>query len=139
MKHKIFVDTCAWLAHFLKNDINHKIAKNFLKQEIKKNSLICTSNYVIDEAVTRLRYDSGWSNTSKFIEFIKNSIKSNCLIEFFVDEQIELDSFNLLKKYTDKKLSLTDASIIAICKKYKIHTIFTFDSDFQKLGISISP
>ncbi|MBU1088831.1 PIN domain-containing protein, partial [Patescibacteria group bacterium] len=109
MKHKIFVDTCAWLAHFLKNDINHKIAKNFLKQEIKKNSLICTSNYVIDEAVTRLRYDSGWPNTSKFIEFIKNSIKSNCLIEFFVDEQIELDSFNLLKKYTDKKLSLTDA------------------------------
>ncbi len=58
----IFVDTSAFLALVNEKDKNHTDAKRFLenikngKIKIKK---IITSDYIIDETLTRIRYSVG--------------------------------------------------------------------------------
>ncbi len=58
----IFVDTSAFLALVNEKDNNHVVAKQFL-EEIKNGKIrvkkIITSDYIIDETLTRIRYSVG--------------------------------------------------------------------------------
>lgn len=58
----IFVDTSAFLALVNDKDKNHIAAKEFL-EDIKKGEIrikkIITSEYIIDETLTRIRYSVG--------------------------------------------------------------------------------
>ena len=67
----IFVDTGAWIALSDKSDQHHKDAEiiyNLLKQKKKR---FLTTDYVIDETVTRWRYDAGHQIAVNFLELIK--------------------------------------------------------------------
>ena len=48
---------------------------------------------------------------------------------------IEKASMELLRMYSNLELSFIDCSSIAIAKMYNIDVVFTFDSDFEKVGL----
>jgi uncharacterized protein len=48
----IFVDTSAWFASAVDEDINHSAASQWLEQ---KGEALVTSDYVVDETLTLLR------------------------------------------------------------------------------------
>lgn len=131
---KVFLDTSAWLALEVKNDINHLKAKDFARKLISQRALLFTNTFVLSETYTRLIYDAGLHAAEKLHEKIKEGEETNLTIfEVLIAEREE--TWKVLKKYLDHKLSFTDAIIITQFFKYNLDTIFTFDNQFQKINL----
>lgn len=135
---KVFIDTSAWMAYYLSDEPDHIRIKNLIKGFIKEHLTIITSNDVIDETVTNFIYLKP-KIAKKFIEFMVKSISTESVLQLWVDEEIQAEAFRLVQKFSEHKLSLTDATTIALIKKYHIDSIISLDSDFAKVGISTLP
>ncbi|OGH19271.1 MAG: hypothetical protein A3F31_03060 [Candidatus Levybacteria bacterium RIFCSPHIGHO2_12_FULL_38_12] len=136
---KVFIDTSAWISYSLSKQPKHLTIKSLVKQLSKKGIIIHTSNDVIDETVTRLIYDTDLKITKRFINLINDGIKNSNIIELWVDEQIQSEAFEIVQKFFEHKLSLTDATTIALVKKFDVESVISLDSDFKKVGISTLP
>lgn len=135
--HKVFIDSSAWISYCLSGQPKHSTVKQAVKQLIKDNAMICTSNDVVDETVTRLIYDADIKIAEKFINLIKDSRETNNLVQLWVDEEIQAEAFEIVQKFAEHKLSLTDATTIALVKKFSIDSIISLDSDFAKVKAPI--
>lgn len=130
----IFVDTSAFLALINEKDTNHTDAVHFL-EKIKDGRIkirkIITSDYIIDETLTRIRYSVGHQEA---VEWGKDILASNVVERLEVGiEMFEL-AWELFQTYDDKKLSFTDCTSFAIMKKKGIEKAFSFDEDFERIG-----
>jgi len=135
METKIFVDTSAFVALFDKKDKYHQRATDYFMSLQFGAVQLHTSNYIIDETITRIRIKNG----HKFaLEFGKYFFMSKIFQIHYIDKEIEQDAFEIFKKYSDKKLSFTDSTSFALMKKVNIKKAFTFDTDFKKAGFEIS-
>lgn len=139
MAKKVFIDTSAWISYSLTNQPKHSTIKKLLRQFIKGGAMICTSNDVIDETVTRLVYSTNPLIVKKFIDFIKQAIATKSLNQLWVGEEIQTEAFNLVSKFSEHKLSLTDSTTIALMKYFGIEQVLSLDSDFKKVGVSTLP
>jgi len=130
----LFVDTSAFLALVNEKDKNHVDAARFLedikngKARIKK---IFTSDYIIDETLTRIRYAVGHEEAVKWGQGI---LASNIVEIIEVGKETFEPAWELFKTYEDKKLSFTDCTSFAIMKKRGIEKVFSFDDDFERMG-----
>lgn len=139
MANKIFVDTSAWISYLGSDQPKHLNIKSLIKQSFKDSVVICTSNDVIDETTTRFIYDTNIKITQEFINLIKTSSRINSLVQLWVDEQVQAEAFEIVEKFAEHKLSLTDATSIVLMKRFNIETVISLDSDFKKVGIKTLP
>ncbi len=137
--HKVFIDTSAWISYCLSRQPAHSTINNLVKQLIKDNIIICISNDVIDETVTRLIYDTDMKTTQKFINLIKINSQTNRLVQLWVDEQVQAEAFEIAVKFAEHKLSLTDATTVVLMKRFNIDAVISLDADFKKVGIKTLP
>lgn len=117
----------------------HDAANSHYRSLIKANYLLVTSNYVVDETVTRLCYDAGLDAALKFRNAMRESMAANKLRVIWVDERCESSAWGILERYRDLSLSMTDAISTAIARDLKITEFFAFDSDFRALGFDARP
>ena len=110
-----------------------------LKAVVAERKVICTSNYVFDETVTRLLYDTSWKHTSAFIAFIAQSIMIKSIVKLWIDNHVEEEALSVVEKYHEHKLSFTDATSVVLMKRFKIGAILSLDSDFAKIGLRVLP
>ena len=139
MYRKVFIDSSAWIAYSLKGERLHEKLKQLIPQLLKERSVFFTSNDVIDETVTRLVSVTNLQIVKTFISFIEQGLKSKTLMELWVDEQVQAEGFRIVEKYFEHKLSLTDATTVALLRRFKIDSVITLDSDFTKIGIAVLP
>lgn len=130
----LFVDSSAFIAIVNAGDSWHGKALELLGK-IEKGDLefkrIVTSDYVIDETITRLRYSVGHKEA---VEWGRNILVSNVVERINVDEEIFNRAWELFEKYDDKMLSFTDCASFSIMEKMGIRKAFAFDEDFDKVG-----
>lgn len=139
MVHKVFIDTSAWISYSLSKQPKHSTIEKLIKQFIKEGTTIYTSNDVIDETVTRLIYDTDIKIVQRFINLTNKGGQNNNFTQLWVDIDIQVEAFELVQKYAEHKISLTDATSIALMKKFSIESVISLDSDFIKVGISTLP
>lgn len=135
----IFVDTSAFLALVNEKDKNHTAAARFL-EDIKNGRIkirkIITSDYVIDETLTRIRYAVGQKEA---VQWGKDILASNVVEKLEVGRELFELAWELFQTYDDKKLSFTDCTSFAIMKKKGIEKAFSFDGDFERTGFILLP
>ena len=135
----IFVDTSAFLAIVNEKDKNHVAAKQFL-EEIKKGNIrikkIITSDYIIGETLTRIRYSVGHREA---VEWGKDILASKVVEKIEIESEIFGLAWELFLTYDDKKLSFTDCTSFALMKKRGIEKVLSFDEDFNRLGFVLLP
>ncbi|MBU4305218.1 MAG: PIN domain-containing protein [Candidatus Omnitrophica bacterium] len=131
---KIFVDTSAFVALFDKKDQYHQKATTYFFGLGSNLAQLHTSNYVIDETITRIRIQDGHKAA---VEFTEHFFRSKIFYNHYVNEDIERNAFEFFKKYADKELSFTDCTSFALMKQLRITKAFTFDDDFAKAGFEI--
>ena len=131
---KIFVDSVAWISYSVPTDSNHNKAR-IIFQTLAENVKLYTSLFVIDEIITIVRKKLGQDEADKLYRQINKLEKTNLIILPVEKDDLE-KSIELLHKYpTPNTFSLTDATNIVLCLKYKIKTLFSFDSDFKKIKV----
>lgn len=83
----IFVDSGGWIALIVEDDNNHALAvKCFLHLTSKKTQLV-TSNYVLSETYTWLRYHVGYKEVVQVNELLERATKTERLkIEWVTPE-----------------------------------------------------
>ncbi|MDD5617207.1 MAG: type II toxin-antitoxin system VapC family toxin [Candidatus Methanoperedens sp.] len=135
----IFVDTSAFLALANEKDNNHIAATQFL-EKIKNGKIrirkIITSDYIIDETLTRIRYSVGHKEA---VEWGKDILASKVIEKIDIEREIFGSAWQLFKTYDDKKLSFTDCTSFALMKKIGIEKVFSFDEDFKRTGFVLLP
>ncbi|MCG2727511.1 MAG: PIN domain-containing protein [Candidatus Methanoperedenaceae archaeon] len=98
------------------------------KVKIKK---IITSDYILDETLTRIRYAVGHREA---VERGKEVLASKVVEKLEVGREIFEFAWELFETYEDKRLSFTDCTSFAIMKKRGVERAFSFDRDFEKMG-----
>jgi predicted nucleic acid-binding protein len=135
----VLVDTGAWIGLLSKNDQYAAQAAAHYSELTSAGARLVTTNYVVDETATRLRYGAGLRAALGFRAMLDEAIASRRVTVAWVDESLEREGWKLLGQYADVKLSLTDATSAAVARKRKISEVFGFDSDFEALGFLVLP
>ncbi|MDF1532621.1 MAG: PIN domain-containing protein [ANME-2 cluster archaeon] len=135
----LFIDTSAFLALANDRDTYYKAARRLLmdlqKGRLRPSRLI-TSDYIIDETLTRIRFKAGHTQA---VSWSRNIHSSNIIELMRVDKTLYEDALAIFEKYHDKQLSFTDCTSFALMKSMGIDDVFTFDEDFRKLGFNSIP
>lgn len=135
----IFVDTSAFLAIVNEKDDNHTAAVELL-EEIKNGKIrikkIITSDYIIDETLTRIRYSVGHKEA---VEWGTDILSSKVIEKIEIGSEIFRSAWELFCTYNDKKFSFTDCTSFALMKKRGIEKVFSFDGDFERIGFILLP
>ena len=133
----IFVDTSAWYAAEVEDDVNHGKARNFLFQLAQgKHGVAITSDYVLDETMTLLRSRRGLLDAVTFIDKIK---KSKSIRIFWINESVFDKALDIFRKKIGVSGSFTDCTSFALMNDLSINAAFTFGGHFEQAGFQKLP
>ena len=137
----IFVDSGAWIALLNRRDQHHDDAVVILNNLGRQNVQLLTTDYVIDETVTRLRYDWNHSGAVKFLNFIERTKEATeevvALTVAEIDNLLFQEADRLFRQYDTARLSFTDCTSFAIGQQHNISEAFAFDQHFPMVGINL--
>ena len=136
MKPKVFVDTSAWYALTDADDTNHHTASEFLEQALTDYQSLVTTNHIIGETYTLLRFRLGHSQA---IEFINRLRQSHRIEKLFISQRWEEEAYGLLEKYYDQDFSFIDATSFTAMRSSGIKEVFAFDQHFVVAGFILVP
>lgn len=136
---RLFLDTGAFVAIEDLDDDNHRRAVEF-KEKIRQGNTpfrtLYTSNYIVDETLTLLRFHCGHHVAVAF----RNTLKASDLVRvFWMTEGLEDAAWNIFEKHSDKEYSFTDCTSFALMNAEAIRNAFTFDQHFAQQGYSALP
>lgn len=131
---RLFVDTSAWLALNDRNDqyYSKAAAKSV---EIKRHRIeLITSEYVLDESITLIRYRV--SHQAAVI-FGNSLLNSNIVRVEDVSAEDRFKAWEMFKKFEDKELSFTDCTSFVLMKNLRLQKAFTFDEHFRQMRFEV--
>lgn len=126
----VFVDTTAWYGYFVGNDQFHNQATQCFNQRPK----LTTSSIVLEETLALMHHRVGKRETA----YAAQIICQMCDGSVWYMTAKENDEIIHLYRSTPAYIDYVDASIIWLCRKIEI-SVFTFDSHFKKIGLSVVP
>ena len=131
----VFVDTWAWVALTLRDDANHARAVALSSQLRGTGALLVTSNFVIDESATRIRYDG--SQGSACAGGSTEPHAYGVLEIVTVGPSIEEPALDLMRRYSDQRFSFTECTSFVIMRSFGMEEAFTGDRHFTAAGMAI--
>ena len=135
----IIIDTGIFVAFHNRRDENHERAKQLVKSAAAGGyGLSYTSDYIFDEAVTLALIRTGSQDIASSLgKMILGEGVPKFLLMLRVNDHAFKEAWGMFKK-TDRKLSFTDCTTIALSKIYGTDAVMSFDSDFDGLLHRIS-
>ena len=133
----IFVDTSAWYAVEVEDDVNHEAACKFLSNIASgKHGVSVTTDYVLDETLTLLRSRRDLASATAFVDKIR---KSKSVRVFWIDEGLFEKALIIFQKSDHKSWSFTDCTSFALMQELSVSEAFTFDRHFREAGLIAFP
>ncbi len=87
-RSEVFVDTGGWYAVSVPRDRRPRLAVQHYASLLDDDALLITSDCVLDETITRLRYDSGHDTSIEFLDQVEQSANRGFLRILRVDERV---------------------------------------------------
>ena len=132
-----FVDSGAWIALYNRKDQYHADAHVIFNALQRQRERLYTTDYVIDETVTRLRYDAGHLAAVEFLDAIEGAEENNIVTVVAIDRGFFGQAKRLFRQYSSEVLSFTDCTSFVVCQTYGISAAFAFDRHFPIMGITL--
>ena len=130
---KLFIDTWGWLVLEDSKDPHHQAAAAIYAEMGKSTGNIFTTNFVLDETISRLFRRRPFDEAARFARGLLDS-------PFIEIEEITQArfrrGFDLRLTFRDKPdISFTDLTSIAVVQELKITDILTGDRHFVQAGL----
>jgi uncharacterized protein len=133
----IFVDTSAWYALEVEDDVNHQAACKFLPQLASgKRGVSIITDYILDETLTLLRSRRGLASAIAFIDKVN---KSKSIRIFWINEDLFEKALSIFQKSERKSWSFTDCTSFALMRELAVSETFSFDNHFREAGLQALP
>jgi len=133
---KLLADTSALLALVLADDAHHPEAREFLRQRRSANVRFVMTDLILAETVTRLR---ARTDAVRAAAFAVDALASRRYDLVFVDVGLLRGALDQMKRFADKRLSLTDCVSFETLERLGLGGAFTFDRDFRDCGFRMFP
>lgn len=135
----IFIDTWAWYALVDTTDSDHDAAQLALEELLNGGYTFVTTNFVIAETLTLIRYNLHHQAAVEFHTRLQQLIDDE-LVEFVrVDDAHERVAWQIFEKYNDQDFSYIDCTSFAVMRAYKLNQAFTADHHYAVMGFSLIP
>ena len=122
-----------------KSDVDHAIAEEMNKQLLDEGYILVTTNNVLSESVTLMRYKLNHSVATQFWNMIQQLVKSGLVEVVRVNEWHEQKDWEIFETYDDQKFSLVDCTSFAIMQDLSLLEVFTGDHHFSIMGFICVP
>ena len=127
----LFVDTGGWIAMAVIRDQYHTQAASFYQEFSKQHLPFITSNYVLTETYTRIRYDDGHDKATRFHSLIQQTVKIRKLHIEWVTPGIHEKAWAIFEDYADQDFSFVDCTSFVIARHAGVKEVFGFDEHFS--------
>lgn len=136
---RVFVDTGAWIGIAVARDQVHEAAAAYARHLAAGNAPLLTTNYVLAEAYTRIRYDDGHAKALAFDALIQEMTRRRQLSIGWVTPAVHEEALVLFRRYADHEFSIVDCASFVVARRHKVREVFGFDSDFAAMGFILRP
>ena len=130
----VFLDTGPFIAFDDPRDQNHARAVDCFSR--LREVRLATSLPVLTETATR---GATLMGCEKIAILVRRVLSNKHYQVLDVSRQVFIEALDLMVKYDDQGLSLTDCTSIVIMRALRIRKIFTFDAAFRRLGYEVIP
>ena len=131
---KLLVDTSALLALAFRDDRNHQAAAAFVRAQPEARLVL--TELILSEVATRLRARAGAQRAVVVARSLFDSRRYELL---FVDADLVRAALELMVRFADKRLSLTDCASFELMDRLDLEAAFAFDTDFRDCGYRMVP
>ena len=105
----------------------------------EERATLLSSNLVIAETATRLRYDAGLPTALAFRSLIEEGVSAGVLALRYADAELDARAWELMAQYAALTLSFTDCVGAVTAREARADTVFGLDADFTRLGFALEP
>ena len=130
--NEVFADTSGWASFFREQERHHARAVALMTQWQEENRHVVTTNYVLGELIAlceRLRVPR-----LRGVSYI-HSIRAETWIEIVhIDEQLDVQAWELLENRLDKTWSLVDCASFVVMEQRGLTDALTTDHHFEQAG-----
>jgi predicted nucleic acid-binding protein len=132
----LFIDTWGWLVLAKEKDPSFREVARLSRQSAERGGRWITSDYVLDEALTRLFAGSPFQQAKEFFEAIFDSkARGSLIIETINSERFQA-AWRLRLRYKDKpRISFTDLTSFVVMRQAGIRHVLTGDAHFARAGL----
>jgi uncharacterized protein len=131
---KLLADTSALLALVLADDSHHQAATRFARKSPQVRFVL--TELILSEVVTRIR---ARADAARAVAFADDALRSRRYDLIFLDSELLRGALGQMKRFADKRLSLTDCASFEILERLALDGAFTFDRDFRDCGHRMLP
>ena len=132
----MFVDTAAWVAAGDSTDAAGSSVRKARDQWLSEGGVLTTTDYVIDETLTTIRFRLGLDAAEAWWLQIDGSARLR--IES-IDEARRERALSLFFRYRDKEFSFTDCCSFVLMRELRIRRALTLDHHFRQVGFEVVP
>lgn len=135
---KVFIDTGAFIAYFIKQEKYHEDVVRKYKLYRQQKSTLLTSDYILDELLTWFCAKQNKQILEKLVLALQKMVDQQELKVLTVDQAVFKKSLDVLIKFSEHRISFTDATSYILYKDFSLDEIFTLDDDFKKIRVNTS-
>ena len=129
----VFVDTGAWYALTDRKDPDHAAVTEAFREHRDR---LLTSNYILDETLTLVRFRLGWRVAHRLGETLRTGGLAR--VER-ISPRDEESAWAIFSTWSDKAFSFTDCTSFALCERLRVRLCLAIDQDFRSFGLHCIP
>jgi len=130
---RLFVDTGAWFAFFVRSDPDHERVARTLE---RCQGRLVSSEYVFDELVTLLRNRVSHRDAVTVGEALRGGEVASLVSVGPRDVQ---GAWRIFSSQSDKRYSFTDCTSFALMRRLGLDTAVAVDGHFRQAGFVVLP
>ena len=130
----LYVDTSAFLAVLVGNDLNHARAREAWSQACDSREVLVCANYVLLETLALLQRRVGLDAVFAFEEDVLPLLRVH-----WVDERIHRAGMDALRTTRRRDVSLVDCVSFECMRLAGLKSAFAFDPHFREQGFEVVP
>jgi hypothetical protein len=136
---RVFVDTGAWIGVAVTRDRQHQAAAAEARALAERHTPLLTTNYVLTETYTRIRYDDGHDKALAFDTLIREMVRRRQLMIAWITTPIHEEALQVFRRYADQEFSVVDCTSFVVARRRGIRDVFGFDGHFATMGFRLRP
>lgn len=137
--NRVFVDTWAWYALADVSDADHVLAQLANEQLLDDGYKFVTTNFVLDEIITLIRYNLHHTAAVSFWNTLQSLVAAELVELVRIDEDHETAAWQIFEQFNDQEFSYTDCTSFAVMRALGLTQAFTADHHFAIMRFVLIP
>jgi predicted nucleic acid-binding protein len=135
----VLINGDAWIGLVARRSPRHDDTVALFTELAADRVPVVTTNYVLAETTSRLRYDHGLVVALRYLVQIEEAQAVRRLRVAWVDQRAHEDAWRVLQANRSLPLSFTDATTAVLARANRVQRILTFDQSFKTMGFELLP